>query len=288
LAAIYAHIDYPDEDLADISREEMLAVCNNAMIALRDLAKTYSTGHAIAEGVSTAILGRTNAGKSTLYNQLVGRDAAIVTDIAGTTRDVLTEKATLGRVTLRLSDTAGLRQSNDTVEKIGIDRARREAENAELIFAVFDGSLEACPEDAELVNYLGSLSATKIAIINKTDLGQNDSLNKLTSGFEYRVFISASNGNGIDALASAVERIYIDKNLSMSDDAIVSNSRQNAAVTAAIDALSLAIGAIQGDLPLEVCCVEVESTLSALGELDGRTVSEDIISRIFSNFCVGK
>ena len=288
LAAIFAHIDYPDEDLADISRDEMLDVCNAALVTLKRLASTYPTGHAVVEGVATAIVGRTNAGKSTLYNRIVGRDAAIVTDIEGTTRDVLTEKARLGKVTLRLSDTAGLRTSTDTVEQIGIDRARREAEGAELILAVFDGSRKACPEDRELVDYVSSLGGAKIAIINKTDLGINDSVTELTQGFDHRICMSADSGQGFDELTLAVENIYIDKNLGIGEQAIVSNARQNAAVTSAISSLSDAIDAIKGDLPLEVCCVEVENTLSALGELDGRTVSEDIVSRIFANFCVGK
>ncbi len=288
LAAIYAHIDYPDEDLADISRDEMLSVCNGALCKLKRLASTYSTGHAIAEGISTVIVGNTNAGKSTLYNHILGRDAAIVTDIAGTTRDVLTEKANLGRVTLRLSDTAGLRDSSDTVEKIGIDRARREAQSAELILAVFDGSREAKDEDGDLVEYLDTLSGIKLAVINKSDLGVSDSMLRLTDKFDRRVLISADSGEGMDALTDAVEKIYIDEDLSMCDSAIISNARQNAAVTSAITALTFATDAINGGLPLEVCCVEVENTLSSLGELDGRTVSEDIISRIFANFCVGK
>ena len=288
LAAIFAHIDYPDEDLADISRDEMLAVCDAALSRLKRLAATYSTGHAVVEGVATAIVGRTNAGKSTLYNRIVGRDAAIVTDVEGTTRDVLTEKARLGKVTLRLSDTAGLRASSDTVEQIGIDRARREAESAELILAVFDGSRKTSGEDAQLVDYISSLGGAKVAIINKTDLGIDDSVTALTQGFDHRICMSADSGDGFDALATLVESIYIDKNLGLGEQAIVSNARQNAAVTSALDSLSQAIDAIKGELPLEVCCVEVENTLSSLGELDGRTVSEDIVSRIFANFCVGK
>ncbi|MBQ4090702.1 MAG: tRNA uridine-5-carboxymethylaminomethyl(34) synthesis GTPase MnmE [Clostridia bacterium] len=288
LAAIYAHIDYPDEDLADISRDEMLEVCEKNLLQLKALADTYKTGHAVVEGVSTVIVGRTNAGKSTLYNKIVGRDAAIVTAIEGTTRDVLTEKAALGKVTLRLSDTAGLRDSLDTVEKIGIDRARREAQNAELILAVFDASRETDSEDTEFVRYLDTLSGIKIAIINKTDKGIHPSIIKQTEGFAHKVLMSADSGEGLDALRDAVESVYIDNELSMCDSAIIANARQNAAVSSAYEALLIATEAIRNALPLEVCCVEVENALSALGELDGRTVTEDIISRIFANFCVGK
>lgn len=288
LAAIYAHIDYPDEDLADISRDEMLEVAQKNLSKLRQLAATYTTGHAVGEGIATAIVGRTNAGKSTLYNLIVGRDAAIVTDIEGTTRDILTESATLGKVTLRLSDTAGLRCTSDKVESIGIERARREAESAELILAVFDGSRAPDSDDVEFCNYLETLSGIKIAIINKSDLGTLPEMQKLVEKFDLSVSFSAETGKGFDALSSAVEKIYIDNDLDMGQSAIIANARQNAAIIRSIDTLSDAISAIRQEFPLEVCCVEVENALSALGELDGRTVSDDIISKIFANFCVGK
>ena len=288
LAAIYAHIDYPDEDLADIPREEMLRVAKENLSALERLSRTYSTAHAIGEGIPTVILGRTNAGKSTLYNRIVGRDAAIVTDIEGTTRDILTETAHLGRVTLRLSDTAGLRETADRVESIGIERARREAENAELILFVIDGSREPDGEDRATVDYINSLDGIKVALINKCDLGRNPELDPLLASFSLILPISAESGEGFSSLEAEIEKIYIDNELDMGQSAIIANARQNAAVMNAISSLSGAISAIESDLPLEICCVEVENSLSALGEIDGRTVTEDIISKIFANFCVGK
>ena len=288
LSAIYAHIDYPDEDLADISREEMLSVAQRNLAALNKLLSTYSTGHAVGEGIKTAIVGRTNAGKSTLYNLIVGRDAAIVTDIEGTTRDVLTESAHLGKVTLRLSDTAGLRDTSDKVESIGIERARHVAKEAELILAVIDGSREPDREDISFIEYLKTLGGIKVAIINKSDLGIIDAVTQLVSAFDYSIPFSANSGEGLDILEKTVDGIYIDNDLDMGQSAIIANARQNASVLASAQALENAIDAIKGELPLEICCVEVENSLAALGELDGRTVSEDIISRIFANFCVGK
>ena len=288
LAAIFAHIDYPDEDLADVSHAEMLSIAKENLIRLEALQKTYSTGRAVTEGIPTVILGRTNAGKSSIYNRIVGRDAAIVTDIEGTTRDVLTENAKLGRVILRLSDTAGLRDSGDTVEKIGIDRARAAAESAELVLAVFDGSRMPDGDDRDFVEYLKKLGGVKVAVINKSDLGTLHELSPLLADFDYTCSLSAESGEGFDRLSELIEKIYIDEKLDTGSDAIISNARQSAAVSSAIEALEIAIDAIGNDLPLEICCAEVENALSALGELDGRTVSEDIVSRIFANFCVGK
>ena len=288
LAAIFARIDYPDEDLADIGHDEMLAIANENLLKLKALSKTYSTGRAVMSGIPTVILGRTNAGKSSLYNRIVGRDAAIVTDIEGTTRDILTETAKLGRVILNLSDTAGLRESGDVVEKIGIDRARQAAESAELILAVFDGSRDPDEEDIRFADYLNTLGGVKVAVINKSDLGISPEMAKFLKCFDHICQISAETGSGFDALEFLIEQLYIDDHLDTSHDAIISNARQAASVSSAIEALSIAKDAIEGDLPLEICCAEVENTMSALGELDGRTVSEDIVARIFANFCVGK
>lgn len=288
LAAIFAHIDYPDEDLADISREEMLSISKENLTRLKRLASTYSTGRAVMSGIPTVILGRTNAGKSSLYNRIVGRDAAIVTDIEGTTRDVLTETAKLGRVILQISDTAGLRESGDVVEKIGIDRARQAADSADLILAVFDGSRVPDEGDEDFASYLETLNGVKVAIVNKSDLGILPEMSAFLNRFGHICHLSAESGQGFDVLEGMIEQLYIDKDLDTGNDAIISNARQAASVSSAIESLEGAIDAICGDLPLEICCAEVENTLSALGELDGRTVSEDIVSRIFANFCVGK
>ena len=288
LAAIFAHIDYPDEDLADISHEETLIIARASLDKLENLIRTYSTGRAVMSGIPTVILGRTNAGKSSLYNKLVGREAAIVTDIEGTTRDVLTETAKLGRVILRLSDTAGLRESGDRVEKIGIDRARKAAEEAELILAVFDGSREPDEKDAEFTNYLNSLNGIKVAIVNKSDLGTLPSVTKMLNHFDRCCYLSASSGEGFSHLETLLEEIYIDGGLDTGSDAIISNARQMAAAKTAQEALLSAINSIKAELPLEICCSELERAMASLSEIDGRTVSEDVVSRIFANFCVGK
>ena len=287
LASIFAVIDYPDEDLADMSREEMIASLQSSKEQVVALAKTYRTGHAIAEGISTVICGRPNVGKSSLYNLLVGRDAAIVTEIEGTTRDVLSERVTLGRVMLRLSDTAGLHKTEDVVEQIGIERAKREMKDAELILALFDGSQAATEEDLELLDELSAQAAEVILLLNKSDLGGFEDP-AYRERFEHVIPFSAKRGAGLDALKRTVEELFTDGRIDTRQDAVLANARQYGAAQAALEALRRSIDGLQSGLAVDLCCVDVEMAMSALSELDGRAVSEDIVSEIFSHFCVGK
>ena len=288
LASIYAKIDYPDEDLADMSREEML----QALIKCKDmtdtLVRSYRTGHAVAEGIATVICGKPNVGKSSLYNRLVGREAAIVTDIEGTTRDVLTETASLGRVTLRLYDTAGLRETENLVERIGIERTREAMERAELILALFDGSRPADEEDRELVERLKCGGCTVIAVFNKSDLASEGIDEFYLSHLENRVSISARTGEGIEELERLVDRLFTDGEIRLGEDAVLTNARQHAAARNASEALARAMDALTCGLPIELACTDAEGAMEAIAELDGRAVSEDIVSQIFSHFCVGK
>jgi tRNA modification GTPase len=288
LASIYVKIDYPDEDLADMSREqiiESLTVCEKNLSAL---AQTYHTGHAIAEGIPTVICGRPNAGKSSLYNCIVGRDAAIVTDIEGTTRDVLCESASMGRVTLRLFDTAGLRETENPVEQIGIARAEKALEDAELIFAVFDVSRAPDEEDQNLVKRLQSSKATVIAVLNKSDLAQEEPDAFYSQSFCHSVLLSAKKQEGLDRLRQTVEELFTNGELDLRNDAVLTNARQHAAALSALEAVRRALSALALGAPIDLCCTDAESAMSALQELDGRAVSEDIVAQIFSKFCVGK
>ena len=287
LASIYVKIDYPDEDLADMSREEIYEAFAACEASLERLVKTYRTGHAIAEGIPTVICGRPNVGKSSLYNRIVGSEAAIVTDVEGTTRDVLSQSAALGRVTLRLSDTAGLHETEDPVERIGITRANEVIDGAELILAVFDVSCAPDAEDEQLVQRLLQSGTTVIAVLNKSDLS-SDHQAYYTERFAHTVSISAKSGDGFDALTSCVEQLFIDGALDSRNDAVLSNARQHAAALTALEAVKRATSALGAGYPIDLCCTDAEQAMSALRELDGRSVSEDIVSQIFSHFCVGK
>ena len=287
LASIYVKIDYPDEDLADMSREEIIAALETCYNSLKRLAATYRTGHAIAEGIPTVICGRPNVGKSSLYNCMVGRDAAIVTDIEGTTRDVLCETVAMGRVTLRLFDTAGLHETHDAVEQIGIDRANRALEEAVLILAVFDGSRPVDSSDRELAEHISQKPACKIAVLNKCDLGTVEE-DFFDSYFTHTVRISAKDGEGLTRLSDLVEELFVDGSLDSRNDAVLSNARQHASVLSSMEAVARALTSLREGYPIDLSCTDAEAAMESLCEVDGRAVSEDIVSEIFSHFCVGK
>lgn len=296
MSSVLACIDFPDEDLGEMSREDMIAAVRTVRDDLRALSATYRTGHAVAEGIPTVICGRTNVGKSSLYNRLVGREVAIVTDIEGTTRDVLSEVATLGGVTLRLYDTAGLRETDDRVERIGIDRARAALSEAELILAVFDLTRPLTDEEQALLDELATRdepSGTVIALLNKFDAVRDVSISSVvcatvTSKISHTLTVSAQSGEGIEALADLVDTLFVDGTLDLRSDAIVANARQHAALARATEALDRALDALVAALPVDLCCVDLTAAMSALSELDGREVNEDIVDEIFKRFCVGK
>ncbi len=287
MANMEAGIDFPEEDLTEMTREELRAAVLDASREIDALAATYRTGHAIAEGVPTVICGRPNVGKSAFYNRLVGREAAIVTDVAGTTRDVLTDTVSLGRVTLRLSDTAGLRESDDPVEQIGISRARRAVEDAELVFALFDPHAPS-DEDEVLMRDLAAVGKTVIRVYTKRDLDGALPAAIPAEDSIPTVYLSSVTGEGFDALREAVEAAFIDGDLRMGEEAVVFSARQSATLSAVSRSLATAAFNLDTDLPYDICADDIREALSSLGELCGREMREDVITEIFSRFCVGK
>lgn len=288
LTSVYAAIDFPDEDLSEMSREEICESVEKSLAETKKLAATYSTGRAINEGVRTVICGRTNAGKSSVYNRILGYDAAIVTDIEGTTRDVLKESATLGKTLLRLCDTAGLRETEDKVESIGIERTRSEIERAELILAVFDRSRPLTEEDIALAEEVTKGSTAAIGLFNKSDAEITENMERIESLFKYKLNISAKDGKGFEELAELIDSLFIDGTIEIGSDAVVTGARQYASLLTAAESLDSALEDLRADVPLDLCCVAIEGALTSLGELDGRELGEEIVSEIFAHFCVGK
>lgn len=285
-SALYAAIDYPEEDLASVSRKEAQRRVCLLLSRVRALADTYRSGRAVAEGVRTVICGKPNVGKSSLFNALVGKDAAIVTEVAGTTRDVLEQTASVGKITLRLFDTAGLHESGDRVERLGMERAKEALADAELVLAVFDASAPLDREDREICRMLADKECVKIALLNKIDLGAAISEKELC-GFSSVLSLSVRSGE-TSALTEAIEAAFFDGSLSLGQDAIVANARQHAALVRAVRALEQTVCAFEGGYSEDICCSGLEDAMLALGGLDGRAVSEDIVGEIFSKFCVGK
>lgn len=279
-ATVYAYIDYPDEDMTDMSVDEMLIKLNEAKNTLLSLAGTHKYGKAISEGIPTVIAGKPNTGKSTLMNLLCGTDRAIVTDIAGTTRDVITEQVKVDDILLNLADTAGIRESEETVEAAGIKRSIKEIEKASLIIAVFDGSTPLSDEDNELINLLEYKKDRVIAVINKCDKGASLSL-----PFENSVCMSAKTAEGFDGLKEKI-RLFAGQAEVNNEDIIVS-ARQYGAIERALENISDAITAL-GGFTQDIAGECIERAISALGEIDGRTATQEIVNEIFSHFCVGK
>ena len=291
MSSIYARIDYPDEDLGDFTDAEALAELKRIKRLAEALKSTYKTGRAVSEGIDTVICGKPNVGKSSIYNLLLGREAAIVTSIEGTTRDVLSDKIPLGRVLLNLSDTAGIRRNtSDPIEEIGIDRSKKRIAESELILAVFDLSRPLDSEDEALIEELSHADGARIAILNKSDLEPKFDISRLNGAFNEAVEISAKEdkASSLRALTELIDRLFTDGSIQIGEEAIISSARQNASLSRAIDHIDSAIGAYELGLMQDVVSSDVERALGAIAELDGRAVSEEIVSDIFSKFCVGK
>ena len=284
----YAVVDYPDEDIEDVRPEQIAAALEASDRTLSGLLATAQRGRLLKAGVRTAIVGRPNAGKSSLLNALAGYERAIVTDIPGTTRDTVEESVLCGGVLLRLIDTAGIRETDDTVERLGVERSRAALESADLALAVADGT-DLTPED-EAVQALASRCPRWIAVYTKKDLGAGGlpaAGPRWANPPAAAVRLSSVTGEGIDALEAAVAELFPAGDPHEAGS-LLTDARQEDAVRRARDAIRRAKAALEGGMTPDAVLTDAEEALSALGELTGRTAREDIVSRIFSRFCVGK
>ena len=288
MAHFHAVLDYPDEDIDPFRMEELSGQLSRQEAALRALAGSYRRGQYIRDGVPCAIVGRPNAGKSSLLNALVGFDRAIVTNIPGTTRDTVEERAELGGVTLRLIDTAGLRDSDDPIEQLGVERSRAAMDEAALVLLVVDGTEKATREDADLARAIAGTGKPWVLVRSKGDLaGENaDDLAALAQGAPL-VSLSARTGEGLDDLGRAVEELF-PKGTEDKAGELITNARQAEAAGRALDCVVRAGQALTDGVTPDALLTDVEEALEALGELTGQSVREDVTDRIFSKFCVGK
>ena len=287
----YAVVDYPDEDIEDVRPEEIAAALASAALGLGALLATAGRGKVLKNGVRTAIVGRPNAGKSSLLNALAGYDRAIVTDIPGTTRDTVEESVLCGGVLLRLIDTAGIRATDDPVERLGVERSRQAVASAELVIALIDGTGDVTEEDQEILA-LAQTAPHYIVAESKNDLlppGEARVLSLPRGARKPDAYLSLSSvaPGGLRLLEEAVARIFPAGDPGEAGG-LLTDQRQEDAARRALDAVERAKAALDAGMTPDAVLTDAEEALDALGELTGRTAKEEIVSRIFSRFCVGK
>ena len=295
IAHLEASIDFPEDDIEDVAIEGARLSIEKLMQKIDKLLSSADTGRILREGLKTAIIGRPNAGKSSIMNMLLKEQRAIVTDIPGTTRDSIEEYANIGGIPLVLTDTAGIRETEDTVEKIGVDRARKCLESAALILAVLDGSRELSEDDKEVLNLLKDRKV--IVLINKNDIGTvltaegiADELSGLGIDINIRdiISISAETGDGLELLESSIRDIVFAGNVRADEEVFVSNEGQARLLGQSLEYLGNAMKSIDAGMSEDFIVIDLRSAWEALGRITGETVEEDIIDRIFSEFCIGK
>lgn len=279
----HAVLDYPDEDIEDFGLQNYSSSLKANAKALYALLQTYGQGKILRHGVAAAIVGKPNVGKSSLLNALAGYERVIVTEIAGTTRDTVEETVMVGSTKLRLIDTAGIRDTADTIEAMGVERSKKEAENADLVIFVCDGSKELTEEDRAVIEVCMD-AENAIALINKSDLGSKVIPSDLP--FMTVIPISAKNGDGLGLLADAVDTMFAGN--TPCDGSILTNTRQYDAIRRAYESMLQALQGLQLGLTPDAVLTDIEAAMEAMGEVTGATVREDITARIFERFCVGK
>jgi len=286
IAHFHAVIDYPDEDIDEFKMQNYMTTLIDTEIELRRMLETHERSRVLRDGIPTAIIGRTNTGKSSLLNALLGYDRAIVTDIAGTTRDTIEEKLLAGNVLLRLIDTAGLRKTDETIEKLGVERTFAALSTAGLVILVLDGSEPLRDDDFSALRSIPQ-GIPIIAAVNKSDLPPALKYFQLDSlGVKWRR-ISALSGEGLDFLVAEISKLFPEFDASPSGE-LLTNTRQADAISVAADSLRLAAVALADGVTPDAVLTDIEAALASIGEVTGKSMREDIISRIFDRFCVGK
>lgn len=285
---IEVSIDYPEYDVEDVANDEITDMLDSVKKKLERLERSFDNGKVIKEGIKTAIIGKPNAGKSSLLNAILKEDRAIVTEYEGTTRDTIEEFVNINGIPLKLIDTAGIRETKDEVEKIGIAKSRETANTADLIIAIFDASKEIDEEDLEVIDFIKNKKA--IIILNKMDLKakideNNENLKKLSGNI---IKMSALKNIGIDKLYEKITEMFNLNEINLDNENVITNVRQKNLITKAIENVKKAKETIEQKMPIDIVAIFIKDILEDLGKITGEVVTEDIIEEIFANFCLGK
>ena len=286
MADIEATIDYPEYDLEEVTNAKILKILDEVDIILDSLEKSFYNGKILREGISTAIIGRPNAGKSSLLNISLNEESAIVTDIEGTTRDTIEEYISIDGVPLKIIDTAGIRNASDEVERIGVQKAIEIAKKSDVVIAIFDVSRELNKEDEEILSLLEDKNS--IILLNKIDLDRKVSLEKIKNVNKPIVEISTKTREGLEKLYSEISNLFKLKEIANDGETIVSNVRHKNIILNSRRNLDKARETIRNNMPIDMISTHLKEILEELGKITGETVTEDVIAEIFSKFCLGK
>lgn len=281
-------IDYPEYDVEEVTYQEISNMLTSVKEKLEKLEKSFDNGKLIKEGIKTAIIGKPNAGKSSLLNAILKEDRAIVTEYEGTTRDTIEEFVNIEGIPLKLIDTAGIRNAKDEVEKIGIAKSREIAKEADLIIAIFDSTKELSPEDIEILNLIKGKKS--IVILNKIDLNailsEND--DRFTNVSENILKLSALNGEGLEKLYETISKMFSLNEINLDNEIVITNLRHKNLISKALINVKKSEEAIEQNMPVDIIAIFIKDILEDLGNITGDIVTDDIINEIFSKFCLGK
>ncbi len=286
MADIEATIDYPEYDLEEVTNQKISNILDEVDKLLNSLEKSFYNGKILREGISTAIIGKPNAGKSSLLNIILNEERAIVTDIEGTTRDTIEEFISIDGVPLKIIDTAGIRNANDEVEKIGVNKAKEIAKKSDIIIAIFDSNKKLTNEDREILNLLENRNA--IILLNKIDLERNIDIKEIEKYNKPIVEISTKTRDGLDKLYDEISKMFKLNEIAIDGETIVSNERHKTIIINSRKNLDKARETIKNNMPIDIISTYLKEIIEELGKITGETVTEDVISEIFSKFCLGK
>lgn len=281
-------IDYPEYDVEEVTYQEISNMLTSVKEKLEKLEKSFDNGKLIKEGIKTAIIGKPNAGKSSLLNAILKEDRAIVTEYEGTTRDTIEEFVNIEGIPLKLIDTAGIRNAKDEVEKIGIAKSREIAKEADLIIAIFDSTKELSPEDLEILNLIKGKKS--IVILNKIDLNailsEND--DRFINVSDNILKLSALNGEGLEKLYETISKMFSLNEINLDNEIVITNLRHKNLISKALINVKKSEEAIEQNMPVDIIAIFIKDILEDLGNITGDVVTDDIINEIFSKFCLGK